>query len=157
MLSTIFDFIHRTMTKNLKDQKDTGEVKAKISYLANTYVNSYKPTKNALQKHKILKKLRNNNNILITKPDKGNGVIIVYRIYYMSSMYEIVNDSSKFLKLRSDPTICRENKLQRFLHSLKNKDFSLKIFMTTYILVGPNRLRYMVILRHINLNLRQIS
>ena len=46
MLST-FDFIHRTMTRNLKDQKDTGEVKAKISYLVNTYVNSYKPTKNA--------------------------------------------------------------------------------------------------------------
>ena len=33
------------MSKHLKDQKDTGEVKAKISYFANTYVNSYKPTK----------------------------------------------------------------------------------------------------------------
>ena len=40
-----FDFIHQTMSKDLKDQKDTGELKAKISYLANTYVNSYKPTK----------------------------------------------------------------------------------------------------------------
>ena len=81
---------------------------------------------NALQKHKILKKLRNNNNILITKPDKGNGVVIVHRIYYMSSIFEIVNDVSKFLKLRSDPTICRENQLQRFLPSLKNKDFFTK-------------------------------
>ena len=57
---------------------------------------SYKTTKNALRKHK---KLINNNNIVITKPDKGNGVIIVDRIYYMSSMYEIVNGTSKFLKL----------------------------------------------------------
>ena len=125
ILST-FDFIHWTMSKDLKDQKDTGEVKAKISYLVNTYVNSYKPTKNALRKHKILKKLRNNNNILITKPDKGDGVIIVDRVYYMSSMYEIVNDMSKFLKLRSGPTICRENKLQRFWRSLKDKDFFTK-------------------------------
>ena len=78
------------------------------------------------QKHKILKKLRNNNNILITKPDKGDGVVIVDRIYYMSSMYEIVNDTPKFLKLRSDPTTCRENKLQRFVRSLKNKDFFTK-------------------------------
>ena len=122
ILST-FDFIHRTMSKDLKDQKYTIEVKAKISYLTKTYVNSYKPTKNALREHKILKKLGNNNNILITKPDKRNGVVIVDRVYYMYSMYEIVNDTSTLLKLRSDPTICRENKLQRFLRSLKNKNF----------------------------------
>ena len=41
-------------------------------------------------------------------------------------MYEIVNDTPKFLKLRSDPTICRENKLQIFLRSLKNKVFFAK-------------------------------
>ena len=126
MLST-FDFIHWTMSKDLKDQKETGEVKAKISYLAKTYVNSYNPTKRALQKHRILKKLRNNNTILITKSDKGKAIVIVDRIYYMSSLYQIVNDTSKFLELRSDPTICSENKLQRL------KIFLPKMFMTTYI------------------------
>ena len=39
ILST-FDFIHRSMSKDLKDQKDTEKVKTKISYLVNTYVNS---------------------------------------------------------------------------------------------------------------------
>ena len=125
-IHSTFDFIHRTMSKDSKDQKDTEEVKAKISYFANTYINSSKPTKKTLRKHKILRKLRNNNNILITKPDKENGVVIVDRIYYMSSMYEIVNNTLKFLKLRSDPTICRENKPQIFLRSLKNKDFFTK-------------------------------
>ena len=91
------------MSKDLKDKKDTGEVKAKISYLGNTYLISSKLKKNVLQKHKILKKLRNNNNILITKPDQRNGVVIVDRIYYMSSMYEIVNDTSNLLKLQSNP------------------------------------------------------
>ena len=105
ILST-FDFIHRAMSKDLKDQKDTGGVKAKILNLAFTYVNSYEPTKNSLRKLKIFKKLRNNNNILITKSGKGDGAVIVDRIYNMSSIYEIVNDTSKFLKLRSDPTIC---------------------------------------------------
>ena len=57
MFST-FDFIHWTMSKDLKDQKQTGEVKAKISYLANTYVNSYNPTKRALHKHRILIKTK---------------------------------------------------------------------------------------------------
>ena len=155
VLST-FDFIRRTMSKDLKDQKNIGEVKTKISYLANTYVNSYKPTKNALRKHKTLNKLRNNN-ILITKPDKRNGVVIVDRIFYMSTMYGIVNDTSKFLKLRSDPTIFRENKLQKFLRSLKNKDFFTKDIYDNIYLCGLNRLGYIVIPRHINVNVRQIS
>ena len=155
VLST-FDFIRRTMSKDLKDQKNIGEVKTKISYLANTYVNSYKPTKNALRKHKTLNKLRNNN-ILITKPDKRSGVVIVDRIFYMFTMYGIVNDTSKFLKLRSDPTIFRENKLQKFLRSLKNKDFFTKDIYDNIYLCGLNRLGYIVIPRHINVNVRQIS
>ena len=56
----------------------------------------------------------------MAKPDKGNSVVIVDRVYYMSCMHEIVNDTSK---LPSDPTVCRKNKLQRFLRSLKNKAF----------------------------------
>ena len=43
-------------------------------------------------KHKIIRQLRQNKDILITKPDKGNGVVIVNRPIYMSSLYEIIND-----------------------------------------------------------------
>ena len=35
---------------------------------------------------------------------------VLFRLY---EIYETVNDRSIFLKLRSDPTICRGNKLQR--------------------------------------------
>ena len=44
-------------------------------------LNSYKPTKNMLQKHKILRNLWNNNNILIAKYDKVGGVIVVDGTY----------------------------------------------------------------------------
>ena len=110
-LLTTFDFIHRAMNKDLKDNRDAGEVKAKLSYLANSYVNSYKPTKNALRKflNKVLNKLQNDKDILITRPDKGNGVVLDRR-FYMSKIYDIVNDESKFLKLSSDPTLRRKDK-----------------------------------------------
>ena len=52
---TTFDFIHRAMTNDLKDKKHSGELKTKMSHLANSYVNAYKPTKNSLKKHKIVK------------------------------------------------------------------------------------------------------
>ena len=43
------------MTNDLKDKKHSGELKTKMSHLANSYVNAYKPTKNSLKKHKIVK------------------------------------------------------------------------------------------------------
>ena len=63
--------------------RKTQEVKAKLYYLANNPVNAYKPWKNTLHKHKIIKKLRNYKDILIMKPDKGNGVIKVNRAIYI--------------------------------------------------------------------------
>ena len=78
--------------------------------MANSYVNLYKPTKNVLRRYRVLNKLRNNKDILITRPDKGNGVVILNRRFYMSNIYDIANDESKFLKLSSDPTLRRKNK-----------------------------------------------
>ena len=46
---TTFDFIHRAMNKDLKDNRDAGAVKTKLSYLATSYFNIYKPTKNVLR------------------------------------------------------------------------------------------------------------
>ena len=44
----------------------------------------------------------------------------------MSSLYEILTDTSKLLKLPSNPTIGREGKLQIFLHTLSKKGFFSK-------------------------------
>ena len=51
-----FDVIH-CLSQDLKDQKDAREVKLKTSYLADTFVNSYKFTKNVFQTHTNSKKL----------------------------------------------------------------------------------------------------
>ena len=64
---TTFDFIHRSTSKDLKQENHAEEVKAKMTYLANNYVNTYKPSKNTLRKYKIIKILRNNKDILLTK------------------------------------------------------------------------------------------
>ena len=64
---------------------------------------------------------------MITRPDKGNGgVVILDRRFYISKIYDIVNDELKFWKLSSDPTLRREGKLLRFLRIFKNKDFFTK-------------------------------
>ena len=52
---TTFDFIHRAMTKDLRDEKQSGEVETKIPNLAQCYPNSYKPTLHALKNTAFLK------------------------------------------------------------------------------------------------------
>ena len=120
---TNFDFIHCALTNDLKDKKRSGELKTKMSRLANSYVNAYKPTQNSLKKHKVLKRLRESKDNLILRPDKGCGTVILDREEYVKKIYAIINDTSKFKKLSSDPTILREGQLQRFLRTLKNKGF----------------------------------
>ena len=76
---TTYILIHCAMTKDLKDEKQSAEVKTKISNLAHSYVKSYKPTLHALRKHRILKRLAKNKDIVILRPDKDSGTVILSR------------------------------------------------------------------------------
>ena len=51
-----------------------------------------------------LKSLSKNKNIVIMKPDKGSGIVILNRADYITKMEEIVNDSTKF-KLTSNQDV----------------------------------------------------
>ena len=92
-------------------------------HLANSYYSNYKPTRAALKKHGIHKKLINNKDIVILRPDKRNGVVIMDKITYKSKMDELLNDESKFKQLTSDPTKLREGQLQRYFRKLNNKGY----------------------------------
>ena len=48
---------------------------------------------------RVLQNLRKNKNIVITKPDKGNGVAILDRNLYDNAIRKIILDTSKFEKL----------------------------------------------------------
>ena len=49
--------------------------------------------------------------IIIMKPDKGNGVVILDQKTYDNAIQEIISDTSKFEKLNIDPTCKRETSL----------------------------------------------
>ena len=118
-----FELIGRCLLKNLKDSKDSGKVKAELSHLANSYFYNYEPTKATVRKHKLLNRLKKNKDIVITYPDKGNGVVILDRKKYDDSIDGLISDTTKFKKLKDDVTLQREGKLQRFLRTLKKKGF----------------------------------
>ena len=74
---TTFEKIPRSFLNNLKSQETKSQIKAHISYLANLYFFNYKPSPHILRQHHVLRNLRQNKDVVITKPDKGNGVAIL--------------------------------------------------------------------------------
>ena len=110
------------MAKKSKDTKQAGKLVADLSHLAHTYVSSYRPTTADLKKLRVLKEIRKNKNIVILKPDKGNGVVVLDRSDYDQGILKIIDDASKFRPIKEDPTLLREGRLQRLLRKLKKKD-----------------------------------
>ena len=99
------------------------QIKTHLSYLANSYFCNYKHFSCILLQHCVLRNLQKNKDIVITKPDKGNGVVILDGKLYDNAIQELISDTSKFEKLNEDPTLKREASLQRCLRKLKQKKF----------------------------------
>ena len=71
-----------------------------------------------------IKSLRSNDKIIITKPDKGSGVVILNKSDYITKMNLILDDASKFQQIgpvsTNDNTAKIEAKIQRRLLQLSN-------------------------------------
>ena len=144
---TTFEKIYRSFLNNLKSEETKSQIKAHLSYLANSYFYNYKPSPRILRQHRVLRNLRKNKDIAITKPDKGNGVVILDQKLYNNAIEEIISDTSKFEKVNEVPTLKREASLQRFLRKLIQKDFLMKLNMISCFLLVLLLLVSMVLLK----------
>jgi hypothetical protein len=102
-----------TLASNLRSITDT------FRRQANRFrQQQYKFSPEHQQYRSLLKQLKDDPSIIITRPDKGRGAVLMNKNEYLLKMYEIINDSSKFKCLRNDPTIGREQSLITFLNRL---------------------------------------
>ena len=97
---TNFEKIHCSFIKNLKYEETKSQIKVHLSSLAISYCYNYKPSPRILRQHHVLR----NKDIIIKKPDKGNGVAILDRKLYDNVIQELISDTSKLEKLNEDPT-----------------------------------------------------
>ena len=120
-------------------QTASQDFKEKYRTLIHTYYNDFKKEWkiNSIDNRTerdiyILKKLSEDNSIVVTRPDKGNGVVIMNRTDYVSKMESILSDPEKFQKVDGDLgkiLLKLEDKYNRILRSLKSDD---KIDQGTY-------------------------
>ena len=108
---------------------ELSSLKAKLSDLAHAYCGT--PVDlgdfNMHKEHfQAIKSLRCNEQILITKPDKGSGVVILNKSDYIKKMGSILEDKNKFLNMGGvhlhDNTAKNEQKLQKRLLDLANQN-----------------------------------
>ena len=109
-----FEKVHRSFLNNLKSEETKSQIKSHVSH---SYFYNYKPSPYILRRHLVLPNLRKNRDIVITKPDKGNGVVILDRKLYNKAIEEIISDTCKSEKLNKGPTLKCEASLQRFLRN----------------------------------------
>ncbi|CAF3862070.1 unnamed protein product, partial [Rotaria sp. Silwood1] len=69
--------------------------------------------------HQLLKQLKHDKSIIVTRPDKGRGIVLLDRNDYISKMNAILSDTTKFSSRFDDPTIQRERRLTTLLRRLK--------------------------------------
>ena len=80
---------------NLKSEETKSQKKAHLSYLANSYFYNYKLSPHILRQHRVLPNLREKD-IVITKPDKGNGVVTLDQKLHNNATEEITSETCKF-------------------------------------------------------------
>ena len=73
----------------------------------------------------LLRSLSKNPNIIVTRPDKGRGVVLLDKCNYISSVISIISDTSKFEPI-TDPitkfSLKIEDKVNNFLRKLKSSN-----------------------------------
>ena len=127
---TTFEKIHRSFLSNLKSEETKSQIKAHLSYLAISCFYNDKPSPRILLEHSVLRNRRKNKDIVITKIDKRNGVLMLDRKLYNNAIEQIIiSETSKFEKLNEDPTLKREALQQHFLLNLKQNTFSIRLNM----------------------------
>ena len=71
----------------------------------------------------ILRSLAKDRSIIITRPDKGRGVVILDRSEYLTKMYAILDDPQSFRRIETDTTLLSEERLTIHLRRMKKDEF----------------------------------
>ena len=67
--------------------------------------------------------------LVLLKPDKGNGIVLVDSLDYRNSVKQMFSERTKFRKINENPTFRRLSSLQPYLHKLKEcKEISEEIY-----------------------------
>ena len=124
-----FELFYQQLTRHEPSSlEDAEECRTKLASIADSFHNTPNDRQGFSLKaehFKTIKSLKSNDTLVITRPDKGKGVVILDKADYVEKMMHILDDTTKFSRLgpceSHDNTARKETSLQTFLRKL-NKD-----------------------------------
>ena len=111
------------------------EISNSLAHIAASTFHDFKNWKHTIPNNdarKILQNLSENPNIIVTRPDKGQGVVILNKQDYVDKTQEILKDQTKFSRIHADPLRIMfqlRDKMNNYLETLRGKK---KISSETY-------------------------
>ena len=119
-----------SLNDQLTDLSPTSETN--VAHLKSTLVNTcYQYMKYKSKGRRLLtndhltalKDLQNNDDIIISRPDKGAGVVLMNKKDYIDKMNSLLSDTTKFKKMEAekDRTVAIEKSLSKLVRQLKQK------------------------------------
>ncbi|CAF1562230.1 unnamed protein product [Adineta ricciae] len=130
---------HCTDKRDYEEKDVDEEIKYNLTPIQLQYANKIRSVCNnfrhnadkVMTKHKhesvefkrILNDLSKDKSILIARPDKGKGIVIIDKEDYNNKMLQILNDRNTFEIVEVDETITQEDRLMRKLKQLRNEGF----------------------------------
>ena len=91
----------RKLKSNISDNDSWTQAKRLLTSSIPSRFSS-KCNRNDKRMSDILSKLGKNDNLYISKPDKGNGIVILNRSDYVAKMENVLSDSSKFVSVNEN-------------------------------------------------------
>ena len=128
-----FELLFRDIKSNSESSVDLASVKARLQDTAFTSYSTFSkdnspPFSLSKDEFESLCKLKNENNLVIQKADKGSTIVILDKDTYLKSVETLLKDSSKFKNIPAAPDkglnyiINSEKRVTELLKKLKNKN-----------------------------------
>ena len=132
-----FELLFRDIKSNSESSVDLISVKARLQDTAFTSYSAFNkdnspPSNLSKNEFESLCKLKNENNLVIQKADKGNTIVILDKDSYLKSVEALLKDSSKFQSIPVAPDkdlnyiINSAKRVTDLLKKLKNKNAIIK-------------------------------
>ena len=108
-------------------ERNLEQMKSTLVNCCYQYLNHKPSVKQLLKKEHFdaLKRLHNDDQILVSKPDKGAGIVLMNRADYNHKMNTILSDQTKFIKMQKerDKTAVIEKAISKVLRSMKQAGY----------------------------------
>ena len=110
-------FTQISKLKSFKYQASEERIKTALKSFTFQYLDiDEKQTWQDKKRLKIIRRLHEQ--VVILKPDKGQGIVLISRTDYFKSMETMFGDKTKFKVVNEDPTITRVNTIQTYVNRI---------------------------------------